>query len=273
MLLAIDIGNTNITSALFKGKRITKQFDIPIKTYSKLKFIKKLPDKLKLSACVICSVVPKVTKIIRQDLKFLTGKTPYIIGKDLAVPIKNRYRKPKQLGQDRLVNAYAATKLYPTPAIVIDSGTAITFDIISKRKEYLGGFILPGMEMSLSALKEKTALLPQLKLKTPEKFIGVDTKSSIIGGVVFGTAALTKELINMIERKTGKKTLIIGTGGNINLIKKYSGIKIEIDQDLTLKGISLIYNDIYPNVSLRASDSERSNPKPRLLRQASPSSQ
>ncbi len=244
MLLAIDIGNTNITTAFFKGKKICHQFDLPVKKYSKTKFIKKIRNNQKISACVICSVVPKLTKIILQDLKSLTSKTTYIIGKDLVVPIKNHYRKPEQLGQDRLINAYAASQLYGSPCVVIDSGTALTFDIVSKRKEYLGGLILPGIKMSLGALGDNTALLPQLSLSTPKKLIGIDTKSSMLSGVVFGAAALTKELINMIKRKTGKNTLVIGTGGNISLLKKYSGIKIKIDKELTLKGINLIYNEI-----------------------------
>jgi len=242
MLLAINIGNTNIKAAVFKRGGICQQLDFPVKAYSKSKFIKKLTNKHKLAACIICSVAPKITNLIRKDLLSLTGKLPYIIGKDLIVPIKNYYRKPKQLGQDRLVNAYAASQLYAAPCVVIDAGTAITFDIISKNGAYLGGLILPGMKMSLLALGNNTALLPQLKLSSPKKLIGTDTKSSIMGGVVFGAAALSKELIKKIIQYTGKNTLIIGTGGDIGLIKKYSKLKMKINKNLTLKGINLIYS-------------------------------
>lgn len=249
MLLAIDIGNTNISFGIFapqhgrKGGEIVKRFDLCAKSYSKSKLAKQLANFSKISDTVICSVVPKLTEIVQSDLKHLTGKTPYIIGKGLVVPIKNLYRKPKQVGQDRLVNAYAACNLYQAPLIVIDSGTAVTFDVISKKKAYLGGLIFPGMRLSLEALKEKTALLPQVKLAKPKEFIGRDTKNSILSGIVFGIAALSQELAKKIKKSLGKEALVIGTGGDILLIKKYSGIKIKVDRNLTLKGINFLYEN------------------------------
>ena len=243
MLLTIDIGNTNISAGIFVGKKLKYRFDIVTKTYKETELVKKLRAYPEISASVICSVVPKLTRVIQRNLKLLYGRNPQIIGKDLIVPIENRYRIPKQVGQDRLVNAYAASNLYTGPLIVIDSGTAITFDVISKDRAYLGGLIFPGMNISLEALKEKTALLPQVKLQPPEMLIGRDTRNSILSGVVFGTAALSKELAARIKQSLGKNTRIIGTGGNISLIKRYSGMKIEIIRDLTLIGIKLIYQD------------------------------
>ena len=243
MLLAIDIGNTNISGGIFVGEKLKCQFDIATKTYKKVQLLKKLRAYPEISASIICSVVPNLTRVIQRDLKLFYGRTPYIIGKDLIVPIENRYRIPKQVGQDRLVNAYAASSLYVSPLIVIDSGTAITFDAISKDRAYLGGLIFPGMNISLEALKEKTALLPQVKLQQPKMLIGRDTKNSILSGVVFGTAALSKELAARIKQSLGKNVRIIGTGGSIFLIKRYSGMKIEINRDLTLIGIKLIYEN------------------------------
>ncbi|MFH0917995.1 MAG: type III pantothenate kinase [Candidatus Omnitrophota bacterium] len=243
MLLAIDIGNTNITCGLFTQEKLKYQFDLATKTYSQSQLVKKLSAYPKVSCGIICSVVPKLTKIIGRHLKLLTGKAPYIIGKDLIVPIKNLYRIPQQVGQDRLVNAYAASRLYAGPLIVIDSGTAITLDVISKKRAYLGGLIFPGMKISLEVLKEKTALLPQVKLRPPKMLIGRDTKNSILSGVVLGTAALSKELATRIKQSLGQNPRIIGTGGNIVLIKKYSGMKIEIIKDLTLIGIKLVYEN------------------------------
>jgi len=243
MLLAIDIGNTNISCGIFKGLRLTRQFDIPTNARFKEIFVKRLKSRLKISDSIICSVVPKQTKVVLRDLISLTKKKPYIIGKDLAVPIKNLYRKPKQVGQDRLVNAYAASILYKTPLIALDSGTAITFDVISKNKAYLGGLIVPGMGISLKALKEKTALLPLVKLSRPRMLIGTDTKNSILSGIVFGTADLCNGIIKRVRQYIGKDTLVIGTGGNIRLIEKYSKINMKIDKDLTLKGINLTYRD------------------------------
>jgi type III pantothenate kinase len=254
MLLAIDIGNTNISFGIFsatkrggeKNYKIIKTFDIPSKQYSFNKFCKEI-GSLKIADVLICSVVPKLTKAVSKDLWRISGKRPYIIGKDMPVPIQNCYRNPSQVGQDRLVNAYAGLIFYGAPLIVIDSGTAITFDVISKRKAYLGGLILPGLEISLAALNEKTALLPQIKLGYPKELIGGDTISSILSGVVIGTGALIDALAIRIKRKIGKNARVIGTGGSIGLIKRYSRLKIKIDRNLTLKGLNFIYKNEIKN--------------------------
>lgn len=243
MLLAIDIGNTNISCGIFKEARLIKQFDILTKSRFNTAFSKKFKKTARISAIIICSVVPAQTGIIFRELAALTGRKPYIIGKDIIVPIKNLYRKPSQVGQDRLVNAYAANILYQAPLIVIDSGTAITLDVISRNKAYLGGLIFPGMEISLKSLKEKTALLPQVKLARPKGLIGKDTKNSILSGIVFGTADLCNGLIKRLKQKLGRDSLVIGTGGNIRLNKKYCKTNIKVDKDLTLKGICLIYKN------------------------------
>jgi len=253
MLLAIDIGNTNITFGVFKGKRIIKRFDIPTKVYS-LKKLKQGLGRMDLADAIICSVVPIATKALQKSLGAVLSGRVYILGKDLKVPIKNLYRKPKQVGQDRLVNAYAAAKLYGSPAIVIDFGTAVTFDAVSKRGEYLGGLILPGLQISLDALHERTALLPKVKLtpapkilvrglNKPGGLIGKDTSNSMLSGIIYGFAGLTDDLSARIKLKIGKNAKVIGTGGNINLIKKYCRNLDIVDRDLTLKGIRLIKYD------------------------------
>lgn len=243
MLLAIDIGNTNITFGLFKGKRLEREFNIPTRDFSKKKLIAHL-GSLSVTGAIICSVVPAVTRELDSVLR-RTGISPVIIGKDAAVPIKNLYRRPQQVGQDRLVNAYAAAEVYSAPALIVDFGTAVTFDVVSKNHEYLGGVILPGLKISLEALAEKTALLPKLKLSAPFEFIGRDTKSSMLSGLVFGMASLTDAWIEKIKRKIGKKTLVIGTGGDIGLMRRYCSGFDRIDQHLTLKGLSLIYRDLF----------------------------
>ena len=236
MLLAIDIGNTNITFGIFKGKKLIRNFDIPTKAYS-LKKLGKLLGKIPLTHSIICSVVPKTTKIINQDLKKLIGKHPLIVGHNLNVPMKNLYRNPKQLGADRLVNAYAAAKLYGAPAIIIDFGTAISFDIVSKNNIYLGGIILPGLNTCLEALNSKTALLPRIKLDQPKSLIGRSTKEGILSGIVYGFASLTDSLTKTIRTKIGNKSRIIATGGDAKLIAKYCKSINLIDRNLTLKGL------------------------------------
>ena len=241
MLLAVDIGNTNINFGIFKNKKLFERFIIPTKKYNG-KRLKDLLSRTEIDKSIICSVVPLTTKLVAKDLKRILNKQPHILGKNIFVPIKNLYRQPKQVGQDRLVNAYAGITLYGSPLIVVDFGTAVTFDIISKNKEYLGGMILPGLEISLTALSEKTALLPKIKLNKPKEFIGRDTKNSMLSGIVYGFAALTDALIKRIKENIGKQAKVIGTGGNINLIATFCQSFDRIDNALTLKGLHLIYN-------------------------------
>lgn len=244
MLLAIDIGNTNITYALYRQRRLIRKFDIPTKQYKKVSLLTGLKN-YRPDTAIISSVVPKALKIIQKDLKNIIGDKIYTLGENIKVPIKNKYHYPKQVGQDRLVNAYAAKRLYGSPLIVIDYGTAITFDVISRKGEYLGGMILPGLKISLAALAEKTALLPYVKLKKPKELIGKDTASSIISGMVYGFSSLTDSLIARLKTKLGKDTMAIGTGGNIGLLAQYCRKFNRSEPDLTIKGLCLIYNELF----------------------------
>lgn len=241
MLLTIDIGNTNISLGIFKGKRLARRYSIPTKEKKYFAKLQKIFRQNKIDNTVICSVVPKTTKILQNDIKRLLGRQPYVIGKDIVVPLENLYRNPNTVGQDRLVNAYAAILLYGAPLIVIDFGTAVTFDIISKDKAYLGGMILPGMEISLDALAGRTALLPKIKLARPKEFIGRTTKNSMLSGIIYGFSILTDGLIQELKKKLGQNTRVIGTGGNIGLIGNYCRELNKINRDLTLRGLRLLF--------------------------------
>jgi type III pantothenate kinase len=238
IMLAIDIGNTNINIGVFKGSRLLNRFLIPTKDIPYFAHLKRITSRYKADNAIVCSVVPSVTRKIEKDLKKLLGKAPYIIGKNIKVPIKNLYRRPEQVGQDRLVNAYAGIKFYGVPLIVVDFGTAITFDIISKKKEYLGGMILPGLQISLQILHEKTALLPEITAGRPEEFIGKDTKNSMLSGITYGYVLLTEALIREISRKEKKNFKVVLTGGNAELIADFCKKRYIIDCDLTLKGLN-----------------------------------
>jgi len=242
MLLAIDIGNTNIGAGVFEGTRLIKRLNIPTQKYTIQNLINLL-GKIAINDCIICSVVPEISGIIKRDLKKLLGKKAFCLGEDIRAPMKNLYRRPRQVGQDRLVNAYGAAVMYGYPAIVVDSGTAITFDVISKRKEYIGGIILPGLEISLDALAKRTALLPKIKINRPREFIGRDTRNSMLSGIIYGFAALIDDLAERIKDKVSRKAIVIGTGGNVELITKYCKNIDKIDKDLTLKGLNLIYSN------------------------------
>jgi type III pantothenate kinase len=244
MLLALDIGNTTITAGLFRKNRLIRRYSFATRQRYYQPFVKKLLSCQPIEAAIIASVVPQATKQIENTLGNLTTVKALILGRDIIVPIKNRYLYPKQVGQDRLVNAYAAVKMYGVPAIVVDFGTAITFDIISQNKEYLGGLILPGLEISLDALAQNTALLPKIKLAKPKGLIGRNTANSILNGIVYGFSALSDGLIDKLKSELKDVPKVIATGGNINFMAKYCSKFDAIDINLTLKGLNLIYNTL-----------------------------
>ena len=163
------------------------------------------------------------------------------MGKDLKVPINNLYKKPAQVGQDRLVNAYACKELYGSPAVVLDFGTATTFDYINQFGEYEGGIITPGVGTTIDALAEKTALLPRIKLDKPDSLIGKDTVGSIRSGVFFGIASMCDGLILKIKKTYKNDPIIIATGGLANLFCPYCNEINKIDKYLTLKGLAAIF--------------------------------
>ncbi|MDD5496250.1 MAG: type III pantothenate kinase, partial [Candidatus Omnitrophica bacterium] len=177
---------------------------------------------------------------IKKALSGMIKAKILVLGKNIKVPIKNLYKVKREVGQDRLVNAFAARALYGSPAIVIDFGTAITFDIVSKRGEYLGGLILPGVEMSLNGLYEKTALLPKVELASSPYIIGKDTINSIRGGILFGFGEMCDGLVVRYRKILGNSARVIATGGAGRLVKRYTTSIQIIDEDLTLKGLSLI---------------------------------
>lgn len=244
MLLAIDIGNTNISFGVFKGRKIVKKTAVPTRDYIHKIITRKL-GRVEIDDIIICSVVPKATRILAKDLKKIFSRTPRVLGKDIFVPIKNLYHKPKQVGQDRLVNAYAGIKLYGAPLIIVDFGTAITLDVVSRKGEYLGGIISPGVEMSLEVLVKRAALLPKIKIQKPKVLVGRDTKNSMNSGIIYGTSCLVDGLLAKIRKKmSGKKAAVIATGGHSRLLSVYCRGINKSDPDLTLKGIKLILSSL-----------------------------
>lgn len=240
ILLAIDVGNTNISCGIFRGNKIIKRFSVPTQDYSPQK-IKRLLGKFRIDNTIVCSVVPPINKMLKQDLRRILKKSPYQLGQNLRVPVKNLYRKPSQVGEDRLVNAYAAIRLYGSPLVIVDFGTALTFDAVSPNEEYLGGLILPGLELCLKSLAKNTALLPLVKLSKPEGLIGRDTKNSILSGIVHGFQGVVDNLVDRLKKEMGKETIVIGTGGGINFLGNYYKKFDIIDKDLTLKGINMVF--------------------------------
>jgi len=245
MLLAIDIGNTTVTFAIMKGKRVAHAHSLDNSALSaglkrELSCIKrKFP---RISDVILCSVVPKTLKTVDRAVRRHLKITPMIIGKDIKVPIKNNYRDPKQVGQDRLVCAYATRHLYGSPAIIIDFGTAITFDVVSKLGHYQGGIIVPGIRLSAESLYRKTALLPKINsIKGPKALIGRDTQESILSGIFFGYGSMCCGLIDSLAKGLKGKPKVIVTGGHTRLMRKFIAKKItKIDKDLVFKGMAIL---------------------------------
>ncbi|OGX33676.1 MAG: hypothetical protein A3I43_04770 [Omnitrophica WOR_2 bacterium RIFCSPLOWO2_02_FULL_50_19] len=238
MLLAIDVGNTTIAFGAFQGKKLKSSWKISTQSVFYKKAIK-LPKNI--DAAIISSVVPKVTPIIKKMVAQKYKIRPFVLGGNIKAPIKNLYRNPRQVGQDRLVDAVAVKELCGYPAIVIDFGTAITFDVISKKGGYPGGIIVPGIETSLNALSEKAALLPKIKLSPPKGLIGRDTVDSMRSGVFHGFGSLCDGIIAKLKAKY-PGAIVIATGGHAALMTKYSKLIRKVDPNLTLHGLRIIYD-------------------------------
>ena len=227
MLLAIDVGNTSIHCGLFRGDRLYRQWNLRRDT--------KVKQHKEVTAAVICSVVPKLTLIVKRALSVPTLE----VNSGLDLGLKIRYKNPNLVGADRLANAVAVKYLYSAPALVIDFGTATTIDVISHRGDYLGGVILPGIEMVRKGLAENTAMLPLVQLRRPKRILGQNTKEAIQSGLYYGFCGMIKQLILDLKKELrfSKKTVIIATGGYADFLD----MDMEVDPNLTLKGLKLIY--------------------------------
>ena len=249
-ILSIDIGNTSIHIGLFNGLKLKFKGNIatnagqnPLKNF--LSNISRRINKsgIRVDGIIVCSVVPKINKSLARQLRIFNKKAIFC-GKDLVIPVKNLYKNPKAVGQDRLVNAFAGLSLYGKPLIIIDAGTAVTFDLISKRGEYLGGIIAPGINLSLKALGDNAALLPRLVLSDRPrklKLIGRSTKESMFSGVVLGFSLMVEGLVKELKAQLGPDSRVILTGGDSKIIADYLDFAIDaMDEDLTLKGLNLL---------------------------------
>lgn len=248
MLLAIDIGNTGIAMGFFRGEKLFKKFWLST-DLSHSKMYRQISKGFKVSGidpesieiALVSSVVPSASKVIKNILKQRFKIKPIFLGKEIKAPISNLYRRPAQVGQDRLANAYACLKLYGAPAIIVDFGTATTFDYLNKEGAYLGGLITLGVEISLDALARKAALLPKIELKRPRELIGRDTVESMRSGVLYGLASMCDGLIEKIRKKYSSRTIVVATGGLATFFAYYCRHIDFVDKDLTLKGLNLVF--------------------------------
>ena len=250
MLLAIDVGNTNIVFGLYDDKNLIDYWRINSdhhKTADEygLLFIEAIKSANALikdiDAVIIASVVPLLSTTIRKMVERYFKVTPMFVDENSRTGIRICYKNPKEVGADRIVNSVAAYTIYGGPVIIIDFGTATTFCAVSKDSEYLGGVIVPGIMISLDALSQKAAKLPKIALELPATVIGTDTVSSIQSGIIYGYAGLVDELVRKIKKEMGGDPYVVATGGLAETIAAHTvGIK-EINPMLTLEGLRFVY--------------------------------
>lgn len=251
MLLTIDIGNTNITLGVFEGNSIIHSWRLSTeitRTEDEYGvFLKNLlretdMDK-KITNAIISSVVVQLTEKIEIALKKYLNITSFIISHKIKTNVTLKTDDKSQIGADRIANACAVSKLYKTPAIVVDFGTATTFDIVNNNNEFIGGIITAGMKIQAEALSSKTSKLPKLNIEAPKDAIGKNTIDAMLSGIVRGHAAMIDGLILDCEKELGKKATIIATGGYSAVICNYLKRKFDyINPDLTLIGAKILFD-------------------------------
>ena len=249
MILTIDIGNTTTNFGVFEGKRLASHVAIatqpsrtPDEITLQLKALAKTRSlRLKrVKQIVICSVVPRMSAVLIPALRSLGAVPIKVVGQDVSVPLTNRYTYPEQVGQDRLVGAYAAWREFKRNCIIADFGTAITIDVVTKKGEYLGGLIAPGVEISLEALATRTALLPKVELREPPELLGRDTANSIRAGLIYGCAALCDGLITQLKQRYAPQAAVVATGGASAMIAKHARTITHLRPHLIISGLKLI---------------------------------
>ena len=250
MLLAIDIGNTNITiggirddEIVFEARiatdriKTSDQYGVDIKNILSL-FDVEVSD---IKDCIIASVVPPVFNSVRTGVIKATGKQPMVVGPGIKTGLNIQVDTPSQVGSDRIVIAVAALAEYKPPLALMDLGTATTIEIVDENCTYIGGCILPGVRVSLDALTSRTAQLPGINLDKPKKVIGKNTVDCMRSGIMHGTAAMLEGLVDRMEEELGYKTTVIATGGIAQFVVPLCKREIKLERDLLLKGLNIIY--------------------------------
>ena len=250
MILAIDIGNTNIVVGCCEEKKIllmerltTNHTATALEYAISLKAILELSgvDKKDINGAIISSVVPSVTYTVRTAVKKLIGVDALVIGPGIKTGLSIKTDNPAQLGSDLVVDAVAGIQEYGAPLVIFDLGTATTVSVINKEKEYLGGMILPGMMISLNAMVSGTSQLPKISLEKPKKLIGPNTIDCMKSGILYGTASSMDGIIDRIRDEIGDVT-VVATGGLAGTIVPLCRNKVILDDELLIKGLMIIYN-------------------------------
>ncbi len=250
MLLALDVGNTHTVLGLFAGPKLLQRWRIRTAkggTADEYGVVirdllrEELRAKGALSKMIVASVVPSLDSILREMAGAYFDLDPIFMRAESIPGLPVIYREPKDVGADRVVNALAALAEEKPPLIIVDFGTAVTFDVINGNGEYVGGSIVPGIGISLSALYREAARLSPVDLVPPESSIGRSTEASIQSGVLFGYASLVEGMVKRISEEMGEQPTVIATGGFAPLMAKVTAGMDRVDTDLTLKGLRIAW--------------------------------
>jgi type III pantothenate kinase len=250
MLLAIDIGNTGLGIGIFEGEKLRVNWRMATS-------ISRTPDEYAalllallqqeglntadITDACLCSVVPPVTSTLENLCSRYFHIKPLVVGAGTKTGVKIRMDNPREIGPDRIVHSAAAHVLYDGYLIIVDFGTATTFDTVTKNGEYTGGAIAPGFQTSAEALVARTALLHRVKLMRPAKTIGTNTDAAMQSGIVFGYVGLVEGMVNRIQKELPEKARVIATGGYLDIIAKETNVIDIINPDLILIGLKMVY--------------------------------
>ena len=250
MILAIDIGNTNIVVGCIDDKKTyfierlstvrTKtelEYAVDLKTVLDIYHIKKID----IEGCIISSVVPQITNIAKLAAEKILKKEVMVLGPGVKTGLNIMMDNPGQLGADLVANAVAGLNEYPVPFIVIDMGTATTVSVVNDKKQYIGGMIMPGVGVSLDALTARASQLSGISIDTPKHVLGKNTIECMKSGVLYSNAAAIDGIVDRVEEELGEKATVIATGGLAKNIVSHCKKEIILDEDLLLKGLLVIY--------------------------------
>ena len=250
MLLAIDIGNTNIVigcikndEILFKARiatdrlRTSDQYGVEIMNITQAFGV----SRAEIDDCIISSVVPPVFNSVSTGVQKVIGKHPMVVGPGLKTGLNIQVDIPSQVGSDLIVDAVAALSKYKAPLVLIDLGTATTISVIEPEKVFIGGLILPGVMVSLNSLSNSAAQLPGISLDNPKKVVGKNTVDCMRSGIMHGTAAMLDGLIDRIAEELGHESTVIATGGLAQFVTPLCRHSIILDKELLLTGLNILY--------------------------------
>ena len=250
MLLAIDIGNTNVVLGVFDQEKLVENWRVGTNTqitpdeyamiFKDLFGFVGLEFK-QITGVIISTVVPPLLPVMIEMSNKYFRLEPMVVTHEIKTGITMRYDNPKEVGADRIVNAAAAYKLYGGPIIIVDFGTATTFCAVTKSGEYLGGAITPGVKISAEALFQRASKLPRVELTKPPKVIGADTISAMQSGIIYGYAGLVDGIVERMKKELSMEAKVVATGGLAELVSPETKTIQEIKPHLTLEGLRLLY--------------------------------